>query len=72
MYAGSYYYLAILNVSLILAYTCVHTLLDFTTAIQSGNETTRKSNYVSTSAENGPAMAGPAGPAPAPMWLTII
>ena len=29
----------------------------------------RTRNYVSTSAENGPAMAGPAGPVPAPMWL---
>ena len=27
----------------------------------------RKHNYVSTSTENGPAMAGPAGPVPAPM-----
>ena len=27
----------------------------------------RTHNYVSTSAENGPAMAGPAGPVPAPM-----
>ena len=27
----------------------------------------RTRNYVSTSAENGPAMAGPAGPVPAPM-----
>ena len=27
----------------------------------------RMRNYVSTSAENGPAMAGPAGPVPAPM-----
>ena len=50
-----------------LAYTYVRTLPDFTTAIQSRNETTRKSTYVSTSAENGPAMAGPAGPVPAPM-----
>ena len=46
---------------------CIHTLPDFTTAIQSGNETTRKSNYVLTSAKNGPAMARPAGPVPAPM-----
>ena len=29
----------------------------------------RTRNYVSTSAENGPAMAGPAGPVPAPMSL---
>ena len=28
-------------------------------------------NYVSTSAENGPAMAGPAGPVPAPMVFTF-
>ena len=63
MYVGSYYYLAILNVSL----TYVATLPDFTAAIQSGNETTRKSNYVTTLAENGQAMAGPAGPVPAPM-----
>ena len=28
----------------------------------------RTRNYVSTSAENGPAMAGPAGPVPAPMF----
>ena len=50
--------------------TYVRTLPDFTTAVQSGNETTQKSNidnYVSTSAENGPAMAGPAGPVLAPM-----
>ena len=35
--------------------------------IQSGNETTQKHNYVWPSAENGPAMAGPAGPVLAPM-----
>ena len=37
--------------------------------IQSGNETTksRMHNYVSTLAENRLAMAGPAGPVPAPM-----
>ena len=29
----------------------------------------RTRNSVSTSAENGPAMVGPAGPVPAPMWL---
>ena len=49
----------------------VRTLPDFTTAVQSRNETTQKLVerivYVSTSAENGPAMAGPAGPVPAPM-----
>ena len=45
----------------------MRTLPDFTTANQSVNETTRKSNYVSNSAENGPAMAGTAGPVPAPM-----
>ena len=28
-------------------------------------------NYVSTSAENGPAMAGPAGPVPAPMVIPL-
>ena len=33
----------------------------------------RTRNYVSTSAENGPAMAGPAGPVPAPMLsLTML
>ena len=51
--------------------TYVRTLPDFTTAVQSGNETTQKLVerivYVSTSVENGPAMAGPAGPVPAPM-----
>ena len=31
----------------------------------------RTCNYVSTSAENGLAMAGPAGPVPAPMWLLL-
>ena len=47
----------------------VRTLPDFTTAIQSGNETQKSQmhDYVSTSAENGPAIAGPAGPVPAPM-----
>ena len=29
-------------------------------------------NYVSTSAENGPAMAGPAGPVPAPMVGQVV
>ena len=43
----------------------VHTLLDFTTAIFSLG--TSKANYVSPSAENGPAVAGPAGPVLAPM-----
>ena len=32
----------------------------------------RTRNYVSTSAENGPAMAGPAGPVPAPMFLNML
>ena len=32
----------------------------------------RTHNYVSTSAENGPAMAGPAGPVPAPMLLVVM
>ena len=32
----------------------------------------RTRNYVSTSAENGPAMAGPAGPVPAPMTFTNV
>ena len=32
----------------------------------------RTRNYVSTSAENGPAMAGPAGPVPAPMLLSMM
>ena len=31
----------------------------------------RTRNYVSTSAENGLAMAGPAGPVPAPMHVSI-
>ena len=43
-----------------------------TEAIQSGNETTRKLNYVSTSAENGPAMAGPARSVPAPMLSFVL
>ena len=49
------------------SYIC--TLPDFTTAVQSENETTQKlnANYVWTSAENGPAKARPAGPVPAPM-----
>ena len=43
------------------------TLPDFTTAVQSGHETTQKS---STLVENGPAMAAPARLVPAPMeWL---
>ena len=49
----------------------MRTLPDFTAAIQSGNETTRKSNYVLTSAENGPAMAGPARLVPAPMGCSL-
>ena len=51
------------------SYAYALTYPDFITAIisQSWNETTQKSNYVSTSAENGPAMAGPAGPVPAPV-----
>ena len=32
----------------------------------------RTRNYVSTSAENGPAMAVPAGPVPAPMQQILI
>ena len=32
---------------------------------------TRMHTFVSTSAENGPAMAGPAGPVPAPMKLLV-
>ena len=32
----------------------------------------RTRNYVSTSAENGPAMAGPAGPVPAPMCYASL
>ena len=39
---------------------------DFTTEVQSGNEITQKS---STSPENGPAMTGPAGRVPAPMFM---
>ena len=52
----------------------VRTLPDFTKVIQSRNETTRKSNayFVSTSAENGLAMAGPAGLVPAPMSDVLI
>ena len=49
-------------------------LPDFTTAIQSGNETTQNSKciiYVSTLAEKGPAMARPAGPVPAPMCYYV-
>ena len=54
--------LAILNVSFICVRTYVHTLPNFATAVQSGNETTQKSN--------GPAMAGTAGPVLAPMtWM---
>ena len=55
-----------------LAYLRMRTLPDFTTAIQSGNETTRKLNYVLTSAENGPAMAGPAEPVPVPMSMAVL
>ena len=38
-----------------------------TIQLQSWNETTQKHNYVSPSAENGPAMAGPSGSVPVPM-----
>ena len=63
---------AIQNVSLM--HVC--TLPDFTTAIFSPGTRQHKSrthNYVSPSAENGPAIAGPAGPVPAPMiFLRLI
>ena len=42
--------------------------------IQSRNETTKSRthiNYVSPSADNGPAMAGPAGPVPALMLVMV-
>ena len=52
--------------------TYVRALPDFTTALQEFSLGTRPhkirtQNYVSTSAENGPAVAGPAGLVPAPM-----
>ena len=63
--------------------TYVRTLPDFTTAIQSGNETTQKSNFWSghdKSRTSGPAMAGPevrllcglAGPVPALMCIYMV
>ena len=61
--------LVVLNISLMRAHLRMYPA-EFTTAVQSGNEITksRTHNYVSTSAENGLAMAGPAGRVPAPMW----
>ena len=68
-----YVSLAILNVSLMRAHlrTCPGRFYYTTTGIQSGNETTKNSN-ASTSAENDSAMAGPAGPVPAPMPIVKI
>ena len=54
-----------LNVSLMHAHLGTY-LPNFTTAIRDHTNVERV-NYVSTSAKNGPAMAGPAGPVPAPM-----
>ena len=54
-----------LNVSLMHAHLGTY-LPNFTTAIRDHTNVERV-NYVSTSAENGPAMAGLAGPVPAPM-----
>ena len=58
--------IAILNVIVMREHFYIRTLANL---LQSGNETTQKSNasYVSTLAENGPAMARPAGLVPAPM-----
>ena len=54
--------------------TYVPCMPDFTTEIQSGNETTQKSNtkLCLTSAENGPPMAGPAGLVLAPMLTSSL
>ena len=59
--------LALLNVNLMHAH--LHT---YSACIQSGNETNKSQthNYVSPSAENGPAMTSPAGPVPAPMSMS--
>ena len=54
--------LVILNVSLMRAHLGTS---NFTTAIRDYTNVER--NYVSNSAENGPAIARPAGPVPAPM-----
>ena len=51
--------------------TCPARFYYTTTGIQSRNETTKKLN-ASTSAENGSAMAGPAGPVLAPMAIVQI
>ena len=68
-----------LSLAILKPYACartyVRTLPNFTTAVQSGNETTqidksRMHNYVSTSAEKGPAKAGPAGLVLAPIDCT--
>ena len=52
-----------------MCYVCALMYVPCRILLQYGNETTQKSNanYVSTLAENGPAIAGPAGPVPAPM-----
>ena len=59
--------LALLNVNLMRAH--LHT---YPASIQSGNETNKSQiyNYVSPSAENGPAMASTAGPVPVPMSMS--
>ena len=43
-------------------------LQQFSLGTRPHNIWTHNLMYVSTSAENGPAMAGPAGPVPAPMF----
>ena len=55
--------LVILNVSLMRAHLGMY-LPNFTTAIR---DHTNVERVIMSSAENGPAMAGPAGPVPAPM-----
>ena len=51
------------------AYLCTYPAGFYYNSSVSGNETTQSQthNYVSALAENGLAMAGPAGPVPAPM-----
>jgi len=54
--------------------TYVRALLDFSTAIwfwERDHTKVERKNYVLTSAENCPAMGGPAGPVPAPMDFVV-
>ena len=62
--------LVIMNISLTRAYLGTYRAEFYYSNLRPHKCQTR--NYVSTLAENGPAMAGPAGPVPAPMHRCTV